>query len=277
MLKKRSTKKRKKHCLDKYPFLPLLSAMFLFIFVATAFSAMRKITIVDHLDQQNKVTYEILTESTRPKNMIKEAGLSLAENDEYRLHLDENTQSTTITIYRSVPVNVEFRGEITTYYTGKPTVGELVQKIGYEPKDYDIIPGAHANITKGMNIIVLEKKASLEEKRNEEHLRDGYIKTSRGSVRYQKHYVMEASAYLPTDGGGSGITASGIPAKRGIVAVDPAVIPLGTRLYIEGYGFALAADTGGMIEGHMIDLCMEDLKEALEFGRRNINVYVLEH
>ena len=87
---------------------------------------------------------------------------------------------------------------------------------------------------------------------------------------------MHASAYLPSDGGGSGITASGIPARRGVVAVDPNVIPLGSRLYIPGYGEAIAADTGGAIVGQKIDLCMESYDEAIQFGRRNVEVYVLE-
>jgi 3D (Asp-Asp-Asp) domain-containing protein len=86
---------------------------------------------------------------------------------------------------------------------------------------------------------------------------------------------MEATAYLPTDGSGSGITATGIPARRGVVAVDPGVIPLGSRVYIPGYGVAIAADTGGAIRGQKVDLCMETYGECMNFGRRNIEVYVL--
>jgi 3D (Asp-Asp-Asp) domain-containing protein len=55
-----------------------------------------------------------------------------------------------------------------------------------------------------------------------------------------------------------GITASGVPVTRGIVAVDPNFIPLGTRLYVPGYGFAVAGDTGGGIIGNMIDLGYPD-------------------
>lgn len=87
--------------------------------------------------------------------------------------------------------------------------------------------------------------------------------------------TMEATAYLPTDGGGDGITASGMQAKHGVVAVDPNVIPLGTKLYIPGYGEALAADTGGDIVGSRIDVVMEDYGEAMQFGRRTVEVYVL--
>ena len=63
-----------------------------------------------------------------------------------------------------------------------------------------------------------------------------------------------ASSGRPATDPSYGMTASGVPVIRGIVAVDPAVIPLGTRLYIPGYGFAIAADTGGGIVGNMIDL-----------------------
>lgn len=102
------------------------------------------------------------------------------------------------------------------------------------------------------------------------------VETSRGVVRYREVLTMEASAYLPGDSDGRGITATGMVARRGVVAVDPNVIPLGTRLYIPGYGMAIAADTGGAIRGHRIDLLMDSYGEAMEFGRQSIEVYVLQ-
>ena len=102
------------------------------------------------------------------------------------------------------------------------------------------------------------------------------VETPQGYVGYTQVLGMEATAYLPTDGGGAGITAMGIPATYGIVAVDPDVIPLGSRVYIPGYGEALAADTGGAIYGYRIDLCMEDYYQAMDFGRRDVTVFVLK-
>ena len=102
------------------------------------------------------------------------------------------------------------------------------------------------------------------------------VETPQGYLDYSESLNMEATAYLPTDGGGAGITAMGIPATYGVVAVDPAVIPLGSRVYIPGYGEALAADTGGAIYGYRIDLCMEDYYQAMDFGRRNVTVFVLK-
>ena len=94
--------------------------------------------------------------------------------------------------------------------------------------------------------------------------------------QYASVMAMEATAYLPTDGNGAGITAMGIPATYGVAAVDPSVIPLGSRLYIPGYGEAIAADTGGAIYGYKIDLCMESYNQAMSFGRRTVTVYVLK-
>lgn len=101
------------------------------------------------------------------------------------------------------------------------------------------------------------------------------VDTSRGAMRFRRVEWMEATAYNPTDGAPHGLTATGIPARRGIVAVDPDVIPLGTRVYIPGYGLALAADVGGAIQGKRIDLCMEGYDEAWSFGRRTVKVYIL--
>lgn len=110
----------------------------------------------------------------------------------------------------------------------------------------------------------------------EELPREEIVETPQGYVPYTQMMSMEATAYLPTDGDGLGLTAMGIPATYGIVAVDPAIIPLGSRVYIPGYGEALAADTGGAIYGYRIDLCMEDYWQAMDFGRRNVTVFVLK-
>ena len=72
-----------------------------------------------------------------------------------------------------------------------------------------------------------------------------------------------ATWYTAATAGGSGVTKTGTGVYRGIVAVDPRVIPLGTRMYIPGYGYGIAADTGGDIVGNHIDLgfAADDLKD----------------
>ncbi len=87
---------------------------------------------------------------------------------------------------------------------------------------------------------------------------------------------MVATAYTANCYGCSGITATGHRAGHGIVAVDPRVVPLGTHLYIPGYGYAIAGDTGGAIRGNRIDLGFNSLTDALRFGRRTVTVYRLK-
>lgn len=115
------------------------------------------------------------------------------------------------------------------------------------------------------------------------------VTTSRGGFRYSDELVMTATAYdLSYESTGKnpgdpyyGITASGTKAQPGTVAVDPRIIPLGTKLYVAStdgspdYGFATAEDTGGAIKGNKIDLFMNDSAACERFGRRPVKVYIL--
>ena len=91
-------------------------------------------------------------------------------------------------------------------------------------------------------------------------------------------FYMEATAYSPTvqeTDGNPWMTASGMKSGRGVVAVDPKVIPLGTKLYVEGYGYAIAGDTGGAIKGDRIDVFFYSSDEMVRWGRRWARVFVL--
>lgn len=124
----------------------------------------------------------------------------------------------------------------------------------------------------------------------EEGTKDIFV-NNRGSFTSRKAIKMMATAYEagPRSTGkrpgdkGYGITASGARAKRGTVAVDPRVIPLGTKLYVKSltpgvpdYGYAIAQDTGGAIKGNRIDLFMNTVWECMQFGRRPVMVYILK-
>ena len=84
--------------------------------------------------------------------------------------------------------------------------------------------------------------------------------------------IFEATAYCYT----GNRTATGTWPSRGTIAVDPEVIPLGTRLHIEGYGEGIAEDTGGLVKGNIIDLYFPTESECWEFGRKQVEVRVLE-
>ncbi len=116
------------------------------------------------------------------------------------------------------------------------------------------------------------------------------FKNSRGElVRYSKVMNMKATAYTSSfiDTGknpgdpGFGICYTGIKAREGVIAVDPKVIPLGTKVYVEvpgsapDYGFAIAADIGSAIKGNLIDLYYDSSAKVKKWGRRNVVVYIL--
>ena len=93
--------------------------------------------------------------------------------------------------------------------------------------------------------------------------------------RYSRSLSMVATAYTRYDEGCGNYTASGNLLHKGLVAVNPNIIPLGTRLYITGYGYAVADDTGGDIKGNRIDLAFEGRAEAFQFGVQRVTVYII--
>lgn len=105
------------------------------------------------------------------------------------------------------------------------------------------------------------------------------------SMQYTKKITMTATAYTtsPSENGGYSVSAMGNPLRHGIVAIDPSIVPLGSKVYVEAadgswsYGVASAEDTGGAIKGNRIDLCFEmSPSKASNFGRQSCNVYILK-
>lgn len=94
--------------------------------------------------------------------------------------------------------------------------------------------------------------------------------------KYKKKMTMSTTAYTPYDGGGQGHTSLGNIAGKGHAAVDPDVIPLGSIIFIEGYGYALADDIGGAIKGNVVDVGVETLEQAYQWGSKDVTVYVVE-
>jgi 3D (Asp-Asp-Asp) domain-containing protein/LysM repeat protein len=94
-----------------------------------------------------------------------------------------------------------------------------------------------------------------------------------------KEIMVEATAYTASCEGCSGITATGIDLlsnpNQKVISVDPSVIPLGSKVYVEGYGEAIAGDTGGAIKGNKIDIFIPTKQEAINFGRKQVKVTIL--
>ena len=249
---------------------PMIFMTLVFAIMLVGFVNVKHVTIVD-----GAATREITTTTSRVDRILKDAGIHLDDKDEFTLSTKGVKDGTVIHINRATLVTIEHGDRARVYRTAKKTVGEVLESVGLSTKEYVALPGFETEVTPHMNIRVLTK-AEHEKEMRDARIAEEEVGGIFDGIRYSHVLTMEASAYLPTDGGGDCVTATGMHAGHGIVAVDPDIIPLGTMLYIPGYGHAIAAGTCGMIEGHMIDLCMESYEDAIEFGRRDIEVYVLQ-
>lgn len=105
-------------------------------------------------------------------------------------------------------------------------------------------------------------------------------KPAAASTQSGKEMTVSATAYTAYCAGCSGITRTGIDLRSNpnqkVIAVDPSVIPLGSKVWVEGYGTAIAGDTGGAIKGNKIDVFIPSQSEALNWGRKNVTIKVLD-
>jgi uncharacterized protein YabE (DUF348 family) len=104
------------------------------------------------------------------------------------------------------------------------------------------------------------------------------IIASRGSSESGSYRALTvtATAYSSQDPGVGTRTATGKVVQKGIIAVDTSVIPFGTKIYVPGYGYGIAADRGGAIKGNKIDVAFNTRREALQFGRRTVTIRIYD-
>ncbi|SHK60401.1 3D domain-containing protein [Paramaledivibacter caminithermalis] len=240
---------------------------------------------------------DVLTANNKVKDILKEYNIELDENDRTQPAFDKEIHpKDTIDVIRveeklvKEVVNIPYRSIIT--YSEEMEAGAIKKKRdgenGKKEVEYRIV---YENGVEAIREIVNERIIKQPVDELIVRASEKYFVASRGQpVRYKKVLIMSATAYdLSVESCGKtpdhpeyGITRSGTKARPGVVAVDPRVIPLGTKLYVESldgtkdYGFASAEDTGGAIKGKKIDLFMEDPKAVARYGRRNVRVYILD-
>ncbi|MEH6943982.1 ubiquitin-like domain-containing protein [Bacillus sp. JJ722] len=184
---------------------------------------------------------------------------------------------------------------------------EKVTDVVEEPVKYKVISQKDSSLPKGNEKVVTEGKEGLvsnqyeiikengkEVKRSlmsSEVLRESQNKVvavgtkdinntvSRGAPSGGRELTVTATAYTAYCNGCSGLTATGFDLRSNpnakIIAVDPRVIPLGTKVYVEGYGYAIAADTGGAIKGNKIDVFFSSKSSAYQWGRKQVKIRIL--
>lgn len=152
-------------------------------------------------------------------------------------------------------------------YFGRTAYIEAKNTTKESPKDRDI------RLAKERKI---QAQKLLEKRKKEQEEKEKQAQSAPKNVS-GRTITMRSTAYTsdPSENGGYSTTAMGTAIRYGVAAVDPNVIPLGTRLYIEGYGYARAEDTGGAIKGNKIDLVFGSKAQSNRWGRRTVRVTIL--
>lgn len=173
-----------------------------------------------------------------------------------------------------------------TYYVGGvEEKTETEEKVIIEPLNCEVLVGTKDTAAEEAARLEEEKKAE-EARKAAEAAQAAQVQTLVASASapasYSKVITLDATAYCPCSkccgSYANGYTANGMKAGYGVVAVDKSVIPLGTKLYVEGYGYCIAADTGSAIKSNRIDLCYDSHSAALAsgFGHKSVKVYILD-
>lgn len=151
---------------------------------------------------------------------------------------------------------------------------KLLAETGFYPGEVDgIFGGGTLMAVKNFQVYAGLTADGVVGKETIAYLQREKVETEPG--RYSRQLTMTATAYTAYDTGNGSFTSRGHAVRRGLVAVDPNVIPMGSRLFITGYGYAIADDIGGSIKGNRIDLAFENRDDALQFGRQRVTVYIL--
>ena len=239
-----------------------LIALFLIILTSTVTSHIyaNSAGSNSNIEKTQPVNNELTIEQTTVTEEVAIAH-SVIEIPTDELYTDESVvsmQGTTGLSKKLFTVRFENGKEVSKVLTGEEVITKPVDTIKYVGTKPRVVPTIAGTNT--------EKPAVLGD----------YIDMNASA--YDLSY--ESCGKRPGDRG-YGITASGMQARVGVVAVDPKVIPLGTKMYIVStdgkvvYGYCTAEDTGGAIKGNKVDLFYNTKSECLQFGRRSVYVYIL--
>jgi uncharacterized protein YabE (DUF348 family) len=206
-------------------------------------------------------------------------------------------------------VEPELAEEISADTLVKVTRVEKVTDVVEEPINFAVVTKNDSSLASGKQKVVTEGQEGLVSKTYEVVLENGKevsrelvrekklkekqdkvvamgtkviaAQVSRGApISSGKEIYVSSTAYTASCNGCSGVTATGINLKANpnskVIAVDPNVIPLGTKVYVDGYGYAVAGDTGSAIKGNKIDVFLPSKSEAYRWGRKKVKVKILD-
>jgi uncharacterized protein YabE (DUF348 family) len=243
-----------------------------------------------HVVDGTKKVNQVWSTSTTVADFLKHQGIVLNELDRVEPGLKDYVQENgTVKIVRV----------------------EKVTDVVEEPINFAVISKKDSSLSKGKEEVITEGKKGVKSKQFEVIKENGkevkrtllsekilkekqdqvvavgtkvlVAQVSRGrdesSSSGGRELYVSSTAYTANCSGCSGITATGYNLKRNpsakVIAVDPSVIPLGTKVYVEGYGYAIAADTGSAIRGNKIDVFFSSMSQAYKWGVRKVKIRIL--
>ncbi|NLY79641.1 MAG: DUF348 domain-containing protein [Lysinibacillus sp.] len=241
-----------------------------------------QITLVDGTQTQ-----QVWSTSTTVANFLKQQRIQLNELDRVENNLDDEllpndqvkivrVEKVTDVVEEEVDFPVETRSDSSLLKGKEKVISE--GKKGKVARTYEITKenGQVVNKTLKNEEILEEPKAKVVAVGTKVVT----AQVSRGSNASGKEFYVTATAYTPYCDGCSGTSAYGINLRDNpdlkVIAVDPDVIPLGSKVWVEGYGYAIAGDTGGAIKGNKIDILVQTKKEAYNWGRKKVRIKVLD-
>jgi len=222
--------------------------------------------------------FQAMTCRRKVAEVLSEYGVNLDPADEVNPTLDTEVVAGMEIVITRVSTGLEYKDVPVVYNTRRNYTAEL------PPGAMQVVRGGENGIKRQWWQVTYRDGREVERSLTKQEilkppvdrlLRVGSeLIVSRGGepLRYSRVLEMLATAYTYTGNN----TASGKPPHFGVAAVDTRVIPMYTRLYVEGYGYAVALDRGGAIKGNRIDLFYETGAEARRWGVRKVKVYILE-
>lgn len=239
------------------------------------------ITLVDGTNKK-----EVWSTSTTVANFLKQQDIQLNELDRVENKLDQQlspgaqvtivrVEKVTDVVEESIDFPVQMKKD-SSLLKGSEKVIVKGQK-GTVSKTYEVIKenGKVVNKTLKSEKVIKEPTTQVVAKGTKVVT----ASVSRGSTSSSKEFYVTSTAYTPNCSGCSGISATGINLKANsslkVIAVDPSVIPLGSKVWVEGYGYAIAGDTGGAIKGNKIDVLFHSKKQANNWGVKKVKVKIL--
>ncbi|PEA53691.1 hypothetical protein CON64_17005 [Bacillus pseudomycoides] len=230
---------------------------------------------------------QVWSTSTTVANFLKERQVSLSEMDRVEPALQEvMQQNMKVKVVRVEKVSdaveepipyTEVRQEDSSLRKGtEKVIQEGIE--GKKKKVFAVIKEDGNEVLRNLQKeeIVQEEKSRIVAVGTKE---EAHILGDAEGVVANEFYV-QATAYSPYCGGCQGVSAGGYNYKANpnmkLIAVDPRIIPLGTKVWVEGYGYAVAGDTGGAIKGNRIDVLMPTESQAEAWGRKQVKIKVLQ-